>query len=157
VVSTLVTVIGTATGAYSSWQASQQTAQQTSEALKKSQEQDLLTRVEYAKQLLPTCNLTSAERAEIDLTLTKAINELKINGDIQAAQALFDSVRERLVNCPLVTYTEVSPLPPVSYVTVSYGFLFVMALVSLFSAVAWRSERRRNKTVPLTQGSEPVG
>lgn len=144
--------MGTATGLYSSWQATQQTAQQASEALKKSQEQDLLTRVEDAKQVLPTCNLTSAERAEIDSVLTKTINELKINGDAEAAKALFDGVRERIiVNCPDVvvthTYTAVPMPPPVTLVNVSYGFLFVMALISLFFAVAWRSERRRNKAV----------
>jgi hypothetical protein len=146
----LVMVLGTGICAYSSWIASQRAAQQQSEPLKESQTEELLTRIQDFQQRLPSCNLTPVERAEVNSTLTKAIKELKSNGNAQAAQALFDSV-QNVRSCPdvmiksettvaeVTTQTAVIPAAQVS-------LAFPMALVYfLLLAVAWRSERGRNK------------
>jgi hypothetical protein len=152
----LVTVLGTGISAYSSWIASQRAAQQQSEALKESQTEELLTRIQDAEQRLPSCNLTPVERAEVNSTLTKAIKELKLNGNAQAAQALFDSVRE-MRSCPDEMLTAVVPATTQTTVAsaTQMSLAFPMALVSLLLAVAWRSERRRNKAV-LSQESNAV-
>jgi hypothetical protein len=154
----LVMVLGTGISAYSSWIALQRAVQQQTEALKKSQAEELLTRIRGAEQVLPRCRLTPAERAEVNSTLTKAINELKINGDIQAAQALFDSVRSQLPgNCPdivlptttqntVATIATETTVLPATQVSLAFLLLFLaMAFVSYELAVAWRSEHRRNK------------
>jgi hypothetical protein len=150
-------VLGTGICAYSSWIALQRAVQQQTEALKKSQAEELLTRIQGAQQLLPRCRLTSAERAEVNSTLTKAINELKVNGDVQAAQALFG--RFPLGSCPdvllpgtaqttVVTIATETTVVPATQVSLAFLLSFlVMALVSYKLAVAWRSEHRRNKAV----------
>jgi hypothetical protein len=146
----LVMVLGTGICAYSSWIALQRAVQQQSEALKKSQAEELLTRIQGAEQVLPMCHLTSAERAEIDSTLKKAINELKTNGDVQAAQALF--ARFPIGSCPdivlpittqttVVTMATETTVVPATQVSLVFLLLFlVMTFVSYELAVAWRSE-----------------
>jgi hypothetical protein len=144
-ISTLLTVIGTANSVYSGWLATKE----KEENVAKSQAEDLQAQIEYARQLLPRCNLAPAEQTEINSTLTKDFNELKLNGDTQAAKSLFDSVRNRLVDCPM-------PVPvSSSLIVVASAFPILLALVSLFFAIAWRSERRRSKAVSARGTSEP--
>ena len=57
--------------------------------------------------------MTLAERAEIDSVLTKAVNELKINGDAEAAKTLFDGVREKIVSCPDIVVTQTYTALPI--------------------------------------------
>jgi len=90
--------------------------------------QNLQNKVQYAKQVVPGCNISGQERLRIDRVLAKASNEIYLRDNLTGGESLLNSVTQQLINCG------VEPAPnPIEPTTIAFAPRVSLVFAASFS------------------------
>jgi hypothetical protein len=111
--------------------------------------------IQYAQDLLPTCDMSINNKSRINVELQRSMNELQLNNDIETSRSIYENVKNDLVNCarPLL------PEPPAPMMSPSRetlpmiedsGILFLiiigslgsLAVISVIYGIKWYRSRK---------------
>jgi hypothetical protein len=95
-VTSILTILGGITGAMAWWIDKAESERQIFQYESK----QLGSSIQYAQELLPTCDMMTEDKVRINTQLQKAKNTLELKNDLDASRMIYDSVVDELINCP---------------------------------------------------------